>query len=62
MSMQVDFMDADDMAVDPEVEREQWIPELEPRKGWRGRLWARRPESQGVIEGCQISDGVSPAV
>ena len=55
-------MDADDMAVDPEVEREQWIPELEPRKGWRGRLWARRPESQVVIEGCQISDGVSPAV
>ena len=48
VSMQVDFMDADDMALDPEVVRKQWIPELEPRKGWRGRLWARRPESQAL--------------
>lgn len=49
--MQVDFMDADDMALFPEEEREQWIPELEPRRGWRGGLWARRPESQALRVG-----------
>lgn len=56
-------MDTDDVVLGPGVERKQWTPELEPWRGWRGTLWAGRPKSQsaeGVMEECQISDGVPP--